>query len=240
MRLSRFSAIDPAGATLKWTSAAGTAGGVGDVTAAGESKTPSVARGSVDEIARVEVKLASAPGASLTKMTRERLTFTLETAAGELIARNTHDLYIYPRLAAPPAGIALHDPNGGLTKLPWEAATPSGTGTVVASAFDPQVHAHVEAGGTALIVASRVLGVLVEAPGLRLVERRGEMDGNWVSNFPWMHVESPAFAGVGLTRVTGFEARAATPRALMAGVPEASWRQDDVGSDGCAPAGELR
>jgi hypothetical protein len=73
-----------------------------------------------------------------------------------------------------------------------------------------------------------VLFALAEAPGLTLAERRGELDGNWVSNFPWMHAASPAFAGVAVTRVTGFEATAATPRTLLAGVSEAAWRQGDV------------
>jgi hypothetical protein len=228
VRLSRFSATDPAGAVLKWTSDDESGKRVGIVKGGVAEVRAGIARGEVGEIARFQVTAGGGRPNAVATATLERLVFTLETKGGDVIAKNTHDLYVYPRPAEPPAGITLHDPNGGLTKLPWKAATASGTGTVVASVFDPQVRRHVEAGGTALVIASRVLFALVEAPGLRLVERRGEMDGNWVSNFPWMHVESPAFQGVGLTRISGFEARAATPRALIAGVPEESWRQGDV------------
>ena len=65
-------------------------------------------------------------------------------------------------------------------------------------------------------------------PGLNVVERRGELDGNWVTNFTWLHTGSPLFSGLGLTRVTGFEAAAATPRTLIDGVAPEAWRQGDV------------
>ena len=77
-------------------------------------------------------------------------------------------------------------------------------------------------------MASKVLFGVVEAPGLSIVERRGELDGNWVTNFTWLHTGSPLFAGLGLTRITGFEAAAATPRTLIDGVATDAWRQGDV------------
>ena len=127
-----------------------------------------------------------------------------------------------------PTGVALHDPNALLGHLPWKPASPAPGATVVSSVFDAEVRAHVEAGGSAVVVASKVLFGVVEAPGLSIVERRGELDGNWVTNFTWLHTGSPLFAGLGLTRVTGFEAAAATPRTLIDGVAPDAWRQGDV------------
>ena len=114
------------------------------------------------------------------------------------------------------------------TYLPWKAGPLTPGATVVAGVLDAALRTHVELGGTAVVVLSKVIGALSAAPGLAVVERRDELDGNWVSNFPWLHVESPAFRGVGLSRVTGFEAASATPRALIAGVAPAAWQQGDV------------
>jgi hypothetical protein len=79
-----------------------------------------------------------------------------------------------------------------------------------------------------VVVGSRVLFGLVEAPGLTVLERRNELDGNWVTNFTWVHAASPLFDGLALTRVTGFEAAAATPRTLLGGVSPESWQKGDV------------
>ncbi len=90
---------------------------------------------------------------------------------------------------------------------------------VVSSVFDAEVRACTsKPAARPSSSASKVLFGVVEAPGLNIVERRGELDGNWVTNFTWLHTGSPLFAGLGLTRVTGFEAAAATPRTLIDGV----------------------
>jgi hypothetical protein len=215
VRLSRYGAEDPAGGTVRWTLESGAPGGSVPVGA-------TVARGEVGEIARFRVT-----GRSVDRASRERVTIVLESASGEALARTTHDLFVFPA-PANPEPVVLHDPNGALPHLSWARGVPDGRGTVVASVFDAQVREHVEAGGTAVVLLSRLLGAVVAAPGLGVVERRGELDGNWVSNFPWLHAASPAFATASIANVTGFEAAAATPRALLTGVSEAAWRQGDV------------
>jgi Glycosyl hydrolases family 2/Glycosyl hydrolases family 2, sugar binding domain len=220
VRLSRYSANDPAGAALKLGTPSDS-GGVVQVVHG------SVARGEVGEIARVTV-----PAGMLSNTTKEaalkRLTFTLDSTDGKSLARNTLDLFVFPAPGEPAGDVVLHDPNAALAHLPWKPGAPPAGGTLVASVFDAQVRQHVEQGGTAVVALSKVLGALTGAPGLTLAERRGELDGNWVSNFPWVHASSPAFAGVALTRIMGFEARAATPRTLLAGVNESAWQQGDV------------
>ncbi|HEX7087495.1 MAG TPA: hypothetical protein VF198_14115 [Vicinamibacterales bacterium] len=215
VRLSRYGATDPAGATLRWSLESGAPGG--SVPIGG-----TVARGEVAEIGRFRI---TAP--TVTRPSRERVTIVLEDAAGKTLASTTHDLFVFPAPAEVRDAV-LHDPNGVLPHLPWRRGVPDGRGTVVSSVFDAQVREHVEAGGTAVVLLTRLLGAVVAAPGLGVVERRGELDGNWVSNFPWMHAASPAFASAGISNITGFEAAAATPRALIAGVDERAWRQGDV------------
>jgi hypothetical protein len=214
VQLSRYSDHAVAGGTLQWSSA-GVAGGSVNVR--------EVARGEVGPLASVTV---AAP--SVTKATLQQLAFELKAADGTTLARNTHDLFVYPAAGAVPTGVVLHDPNALTAHLPWKAGTHTAADTIVASVFDAQVRAHVEAGGTAVVVGSRVLFGLVEAPGLTVLERRNELDGNWVTNFTWVHAGSPLFDGLALTRVTGFEAAAATPRTLLGGVSLESWQKGDV------------
>jgi hypothetical protein len=213
VQFSRYGARSPAGGSLVWSSA-GLAGGTVNVA--------DVDRGGVGRVASLSLVAPSVPKATL-----QQISLELKAADGAVLARNTHDLYVFPAHGdAPPA--VLHDPNALVAHLPWKSGPHKADETLVASVFDAQVRRHVEAGGTAVVVGSRVLFGLVEAPGLSVLERRGELDGNWVTNFTWLHMGSPLFDGLGLTRVTGWEAAAATPRTLIGGVPQKAWQQGDV------------
>ena len=215
VQLSRYGAKTTDGGAIKWTTTSGQTGERPVVRA--------VPRGGVEALASLALTAPPVDHATL-----EQVTLELKAADGSVLARNTHDLFVYPPPPPVPKGVVLHDPNALLGPLPWKAAALMPGATVVSSVFDAEVRAHVEGGGTAVVVASKVLFGVVEAPGLNIVERRGELDGNWVSNFTWLHTGSALFSGLGLTRVTGFEAAAATPRALIDGVAPDVWRQGDV------------
>ena len=111
------------------------------------------------------------------------------------------------------------------TGKPW-AATASDV--VVTAAFDAEMRRFVENGGKVLVVPRGVLGTFAAAPGLSAVDRRDELDGNWVSNFPWVDAKSDAFKDAAVSTITGAEAKGATPRRLIAGVSEAAWAAGDV------------
>ena len=213
--LSRYSGRESQGGTIRWTSTSGQVGELPVVQA--------VKRGGVEPLASVGFRAPKVDRATL-----EQVTLELKGADGSVLARNTHDLFVYPAAGAPPDGAVLHDPNALIGHLPWKPGPFTPGGLVVASVFDAQVRAHVEAGGHAVVVASKVLFGTVEAPRLSIVERRNELDGNWVTNFTWVQTGSPLFDGLALTRVTGFEAAAATPRTLIDGVAPEAWRQGDV------------
>ena len=213
--LSRFSAADPAGGRLRWTTASGASG-----TAPVER---GVARGEVGRVAAFEF---AAP--AVTRPTRERISMELTDASGAVLSKNTHDVFVFQEPSAPDASVSLHDPHRALTALAWPPGMAPVGGVLVASTLDAAVREHVAAGGRAIVVAAGLPMAFSGAPQLTAVERRDELDGNWVSNFPWIHVQSPALSGAGVSRVTGFEAGRATPRRLLAGVPEKAWRQGDV------------
>ena len=76
----------------------------------------------------------------------EQVTLELKAADGTVLARNTHDLFVYPPPPPVPEGVVLHDPNALLGPLPWKAAALTPGATVVSSVFDAEVRAHVEGG----------------------------------------------------------------------------------------------
>ena len=212
--LSRYSAADPSGGVLRWT--AGERHGELPVTAAAP-------RAGLAHLADVMLDLPD-----VAVPTRLRIGLELHGRDGGVMARNVQDLFVYPRAAATPARVTLHDPHGALTMLPWKAGGLTPGTTVVSATLDAEVRRFVEAGGRALIVPRGVLFTFAATPTLSAVARRNELDGNWVSNFPWVNPQSPPFAAVAVGPITGGEAAAATPRWLLAGVPESAWRAGDV------------
>ena len=216
VQLSRYSANDPSGGSIAWTTTSGQRGE--------RPLGTSVARGGVGTLGSVGLTAPRVRSCDA-RAGDARVEGGRRNRPGPQHARPVR---VSGRAAAP-EGIVVHDPNALLGHLPWHnAATLTPGATVVSSVFDAAVRAHVDSGGTAVVVASKVLFGVVEAPGLNVVERRGELDGNWVTNFTWLHTGSPLFSGLGLTRVTGFEAAAATPRTLIDGVAPETWRQGDV------------
>jgi hypothetical protein len=210
--VSRYGPIDPSGGVLSWA-----AGDLhGDVPV-----TTSVERASVARIGRVEVTLPEVQAP-----TRVRVSLELK-AGGRTLAKNFQDLFSFPASVAPDE-VVLHDPYGALGRLPWKAGAIRSGGPVVSPVLDAEVRRFVEAGGRALIVPSGVLFTFAATPTLSAVPRHGVLDGNWVSNFPWIlpsHV-SARLAAIG--PITGLEAAAATPRWLLEGVPQSAWSSGDV------------
>ncbi len=215
--LSRYGDIDPAGGELQYEGG----GVVGAV-----KPTPTVARAAVGHIADIEIKTIH-PFIAVTFPTRLRVAMTLRSAAGQVIAKNFQDVFVYPAAGAPVEARA-HDPHGALGMLPWKAQAPASGGVVVSATLDAGMRRFVEAGGRALVIARGVLFTFAAAPGLAAVERRDELDGNWVSNFPWVDAGSAAFKDAAVEHITGAEAAAATPRRLLDGVPDAAWTNSDV------------
>jgi hypothetical protein len=215
--LSRYSDVDPAGGKMEFEG-----GGV-----KGEAKaTSSVARGAVARIANVELETIH-PFIAVSLPTRLRVALTLRSASGQVMAKNFLDVFVYPA-----AGIAvdavLHDPHGALGVLPWKARVAQASDVVVTAVFDAEMRRFAESGGKVLVIPRGVLGTFAAAPGLAAVDRRDELDGNWVSNFPWIDAKSAAFRDVAVSAITGAEAAGATPRRLIAGVPEGAWAAGDV------------
>ncbi len=213
--LSRYGAVDPAGGTLDWSATNGLPHATFFI-------HDPVARGTVARIASFAL---TAPAVTQPTTVRVGLQLSKE---GKLLARNFVDVAVYPPAAEPPSGVRVYDAFGALGMLPWKPGALEQGATIVSPVLDAQLRRFVEAGGRALIVPRGVIFSFAATPGLSAVSRRDQLDGNWVSNFPWMNPASPAFTAAAIGPMTGGEAAAATPRWLLDGVPAAAWRAGDV------------
>ena len=213
--LSRYGAVDPAGGTLEWSATTGLPHATSFI-------QDSVARGAVARIASVAF---TAP--AVTQPTSIRVTFQLGKD-GRHIARNFVDLMVYPPAGEAPSAVRVYDAYGALGMLPWKAGSIEPGALIISPTLDAEVRHFVEGGGRALIVPRGVLFTFAATPGLSAVSRRDALDGNWVSNFPWLNPSSPAFQGAATRSMTGGEAAAATPRWLLEGVPPSAWHAGDV------------
>jgi hypothetical protein len=122
----------------------------------------------------------------------------------------------------------VHDPAVALTALPWKAGAMTSGSLVVTSALDAEVRRFVEAGGRALVVPRGMIFTFAATPTLSAASRTGVLDGNWVSNFPWIAPSHSSASAAAVSPITGLEAAAATPRWLLEGVPQSAWQSGDV------------
>ncbi len=210
---SRYSAADAAGGTLAWT-----AGGQhGEVPV-----TASVPRAGVARIGSLEIPLPD-----VQSPTRVRVSLELKGTNGRTLARNFQDLFAFPATSAP-ANVVVHDPAGAMAALPWKPGAMTSGSVVVTSALDAEVRRFVEAGGRALVVPRGVIFTFASTPTLSATPRNGVLDGNWVSNFPWIAPSHASAAAAVVSPITGLEAASATPRWLLEGVPQSAWQSGDV------------
>ncbi len=155
------------------------------------------------------------------------MAFELKGTNGRTLARNFQDLFAFPSSRAP-ENVVVHDPAAALAGLPWKAGAMKTGSLVVTSALDAEVRRFVEAGGRALVVPSGVIFTFAATPTLSAAARHGVLDGNWVSNFPWIAPSHASASSAAVTPITGLEAASATPRWLLEGVPQSAWQSGDV------------
>ncbi len=154
-------------------------------------------------------------------------------AGGRTISENTLDLFFYPpKLPELPPPVSFHDPGGRLRRLVNEMQErnylpPTGSEAfpvLIASAFDDEVKKKLGAGGRVILFASDRTAL---APGLEVLPRAdSDLDGNWISSFPWIRKTQEPFKLIGFDTLAGFETQAVTPSAVIQGVPAEHF--DDV------------
>ncbi len=181
---------------------------------------PPAASGSVVKAGKIEftVPAVRAPSKNVLKVR--------VTADGQTLTENSLDFFFFPaRRPDLPPPASFHDPGGRLRRLFNEMRArnylaPTGSEAfpvLVASVFDDVVKNNLRAGGRVILIPS---DRMVLAPGIEVVPRAGSsLDGNWISSFSWIRKGQDPFKLIGFDTLTGFEAQAVTPSAVVQGVP---------------------
>lgn len=147
------------------------------------------------------------------------LRFELRSAGGE--ALDARRLKLAVVADAPVARAALElDPSLSpslAAALRPRHATADSARILVTSVWNARAARVAGAGGDVLVLAGSATA-LPRGAGLRIVPRRGNLRGDWISNFNWLDTSRPPFAAFrALGPILGEPATALTPRWLISG-----------------------
>ena len=135
--------------------------------------------------------------------------------------------YFYPNKPPElPPPVSFYDPPPGrLRRLVVDMRArnylaPSGSEAfpvLIASTLDETVKSKLRAGARVILIASDPLTL---APGIQVVPRsQDNFSGNWISDFLWLRKGRAPFTEIGFDTLAGFETQAATPAAVIKGIP---------------------
>jgi hypothetical protein len=88
---------------------------------------------------------------------------------------------------------------------------------MISSVFDDAAKKALESGRIVILLAG---GAETITPDIRIVPRAQDaFSGNWISNFAWVRKDAAPFSKIGFDTLSGFETEAATPEAVVVGIP---------------------
>lgn len=187
--LSHYSRTELSGAKVRWMTDSGAAGQ--------ERILADVAPGTVADIASLRLALPS-----VDQPTKEHLHLEVRSRTGALIAENTYELYVYPRVHVQ---VTLAD-------------LAAQQGVRLAAKLDDSLEAHIAEGARALIVIDDDDALPADFP-MKVKERWGtQFDGRWFSNFNWVRWNAQPFDKLALNRILGFESAAVAPDHAITGI----------------------
>ncbi len=211
--LSHYSNKELSGARVSWKMTSG---------ASGHFKIgKSIERASVEALAPV-----SFVAPNVDKPRREQFFIEVRARDNSLIAENSYDLFIFPKLApAQKTALILHDPTGSNAlagKLASAGYTVSADADskklMIATVYDDAVERHLRGGGRVIVLANSKEALPARLP-LKVMPRAGsDLDGNWVTNFNWIKRDAAPFRDVAFAPILGFESTATVPQYVIQNV----------------------
>jgi hypothetical protein len=162
--------------------------------------------------------------------TRARLEFRLLDAAGQVLAANHHELYVFPRRRAQPA--SAHDSTPPRLCVPDAPALAArlqaigydvtadlaGCDLAVAEVMTDELRLHVQNGGRVLWLAEQPNTQQTPIGSLGIVQRKGRSwQGDWASNFNWLRHDR-LFGDIPTGGVVDFAFADLTPDQVIAGL----------------------
>jgi hypothetical protein len=143
------------------------------------------------------------------------------------ISESSLNYYFYPNKPPElPPPVSFYDPPPGrLRRLVNDMRgrnylAPSGSEAfpvLIASTLDETVKSKLRAGARVILIVSDPLTL---APGIQVAPRtQDDLSGNWISDFFWVRKGRAPFTDIGFDTLAGFETQAATPEAVIKGIP---------------------
>lgn len=211
--LSHYSNKELSGARVSWKMTSG---------ASGHFKIgKSIERASVEALAPV-----SFVAPNVDKPRREQFFIEVRARDNSLIAENSYDFFIFPKLApAQKTALILHDPTGSnalagkLASAGYNVSADAGSKKLmIATVYDDAVERHLRGGGRVIVLANSKEALPARLP-LKVMPRAGsDLDGNWVTNFNWIKRDAAPFRDVAFAPLLGFESSTTVPHYVIQNV----------------------
>ena len=211
--LSHYSNKELSGARVSWKITSGTSGHF--------EIGKSIERASVEALTPV-----SFVAPNVDKPRREQFFVEVRARDDALIAENSYDFFIFPKLApAQKTALILHDPTGSnalagkLASAGYNVSADAGSKKLmIATVYDDAVERHLRGGGRVIVLANSKEALPARLP-LKVMPRAGsDLDGNWVTNFNWIKRDAAPFRDVAFAPILGFESSTTVPRYVIQNV----------------------
>ncbi len=206
--ISHFTTRDLRGATVYWWTDSGARGQF--------TLDQTISPGALTA-KKISFVAAKAPAAG---PRRERLFLELRAGDGELLAANSDEVFAFPprpQRALPVLAMADDDPLKAALKSAGYRISSARDAVLVARRVDDAVLVQVRRGAKAVVLIDAADALPAPFP-VQVQERKGDYDGNWISNFAWIVSYAPPFRDAAVTPILGWEAAEVTPRYVLRGV----------------------
>ncbi len=216
--LSHYSNKELSGARVSWKITSGASGHF--------EVGKSINRTRVETLAPV-----SFVAPNVDKPRREQFFIEARARDNSLIAENSYDLFVFPKLSlAQKTALIVHDPAGSLAlagKLASAGYNVSADANIsdagskklmIATVYDDAVERHLRGGGRVIVLANSKDALPARLP-FKVTPRAGsDLDGNWVTNFNWIKRDAAPFRDVAFAPLLGFESAATVPQYVIQNV----------------------
>jgi len=211
LALSHFSSVDLRNSRLEWQL----------------DQWPEI-RGTFDGITPERAQLTNLGTAvfevpRLEQAARVRLEMRLVNAAGELVTRNHHELYFFPRLESPGRHIRIAVPGlprlaARLAGMGYELTDQASADLVVVERMTDELRWYVQNGGRVLWLAEEPESQQAHLGSLSIAQRHGRSwQGDWASSMSWIR-QDKIFGGIPTGGTVDFAFADLTPETVIVGL----------------------
>jgi hypothetical protein len=159
----------------------------------------------------------------LEQATRARLEMRLLSASGELVTRNHHELYFFPRLESPSREVRLAAPglprlSARLAGMGYEMVDESAADLVVVERMTDELRWHVQNGGRVLWLAEQPESQQAHLGPISIAQRHGRSwQGDWASSMSWIR-QDKMFGDIPSGGTVDFAFADLTPETVIVGL----------------------